>query len=124
MTGIAVVASNESGPGLSHFNDVTVLRLGVKEEGFYVVYARVGISNDDDSPQNATVRITHDDGAFIVDRVDVRIPGKTRYAVSLQGTLRVDRGVPKIMDVRCSTFQGSASQSSLFAVQVTELTFD
>jgi hypothetical protein len=123
MAGIAFVNSNPDGSPLNNFNDVAVLRLGVKE-GTYVGFARVGIQNDDGDSQNATARITLRDGADLSDRVDVRIPGNTRDSLSLQGTLRVDPGKTEIVDVRCSTFRGFANQSSLFAVQVTELRFD
>jgi hypothetical protein len=87
------------------------MRLNVKEPGAYTVFGRVSIQNDDGDAQNATVKLTHDDGAFLVDRVDVRIPGNSRHSMSLQGTLRVD--APTIVDIRCSTFRGSANQSSL-----------
>src|SRR6476469_2247351 len=103
-------------------NDVTVFRLNVKEHESYTVFGRLSIQHDDGDAQNATVKLTHDDGALLVDRVDVRIPGNSRHSMSLQGTLRVD--TPKILDIRCSTFRGSANQSSLFAVQVTDLKFD
>ena len=100
------------------------MRLNVKEPGAYTVFGRVSIQNDDGDAQlrMPTVKLTHDDGAFLVDRVDVRIPGNSRHSMPLQGTLRVD--TPKIVDIRCSTFRGSANQSSLFAVQVTDLKFD
>jgi hypothetical protein len=123
MAGIAFVNSNQAGLSLKSFNDVAILRLGVKE-GTYVVFARVGIQNDDGDPQNASAKITVRDGSDLVDKVDVRIPGHTRYSLSLQGTLRVDAGKTEIVDIRCSTFAGFASQSSLFAVQVTALEFD
>ncbi|GEM_PF-2274086 len=124
MTGFAYVNSTQAGMGLEHFNDVVVLRLGIREAGAYVVFARVGIQNDDGDPQNASVRITVRDGADLSDRVDVRIPGASRYSVYLQGTLRVDPGKTEILDIRCSTFRGAASQSSLFALPVSELRFD
>ena len=123
MTGIAFVNSNPAGSPLNNFNDEAVLRLAVKE-GTYVVFARAGIQNDDGSPQNASARITVRDGADLSDRVDVRLPGITRYSLYLQGTLRVDPGKTEIVDIRCSTFRGVASQSSLFTVQVSELRSD
>src|SRR5689334_9541151 len=115
MAGIAFVNSDQNLTGvvvLNNFGDVVVLRLGV-QEGNYVVFARVKIENDDTDFQAATARITARDGSDLSDRVDVLIPGSASYAISLQGTLRVDPGKTEIVDIRCATFQGSASQSSL-----------
>jgi hypothetical protein len=75
MAGLAFVNSNPDGLSLDHFNDVTVLRLSINQAGDYVVFARVGVQNNDGDPQNATARITLRDGASLSDMVDVRIPG-------------------------------------------------
>jgi hypothetical protein len=122
--GIAVVGSGQGNFNLHNFDDVTIFKLIVKERGSYVVFARVVLSNDDSDPQNATVRLTHNDGAFIIDRTDFRMPNGSSYTVHLQGTLNVDPGTPKVVDFRCQTFKGFAKQFSLFAVQVDELRFD
>jgi hypothetical protein len=124
MAGIAFVNSDPNTLPLHNFNDVVVLRLGVKA-GTYVVFARVAIQNDDSNPQNASARITLRDGADLSDRVDVRIPGhNTRDSLYLQGTLIVPPNKTEILDIRCSTFLGAAGQSSLFAVPVTGLESD
>ena len=123
MAGIAVVGSSVKSFGLSHLNDVTVFQLTVKEPGFYVVFARAVIGNDDGDPQAATVQVS-ESGGGIVDQADIRIGGNTSLTASLQGTLRVDPGTPKVMNLHCRTFRGSATQFSLFAVHVDALSFD
>jgi hypothetical protein len=124
MSGIAVVGSSQGSFELHNFDDVTIFKLTVKEEGFYVVLARVVLHNRDSDAQAATVRLTHNDGAFIIDKTDFRMPNDSSYTVYLQGTLRVDQGTPRVVDFRCQTFKGLASQFSLFAVQVDALRFD
>jgi hypothetical protein len=119
LAGIAFVNSNEGGPPLNNFNDVVVLRLQVKP-GTYVVFGRVVILNQDGDPQNASARVTSKDGSNLIDKVEVRIPGRTtRSSVSLQGTVRVDQ--TDLVDIRCSTFNGQATNSSLFAIEVSQL---
>ncbi len=122
--GIAVVGSSFDTFELHGFDDVTVFQLTVKEAGSYVVFARVLMGNNDGDAQNATVRVTHDNGAFLIDQVDFRMPGGGSYPVAIQGTLRVDPGVPKVMQLRCNTFNGTATHFSLFAVQVDRFLFD
>lgn len=124
MAGTAFVNSNPGDFFLEHFNDVVVLRLGVKE-GNYVVFGRVVISNGDADRQNACARIAVRDGADLSDKVELSLQGgNISHCFYLQGTLRVDPGKTEIIDIRCSTFQGLASQFSLFAVQVGDLRTD
>ena len=122
--GNAVVGSSFGMFQLHGFDDVTVFQLTVKEPGFYTVFARAVIANDDGDAQNATVRLTHDNGAFLIDQADFRLPGGASYPVAIQGTLRVDPHVPKALQLRCTTFRGSATHFSVFAIQVDQLLFD
>jgi len=130
MAGIAFVGSDANGQGLQNFNEVVLLRLGLAEPGEYVIFGRVVIRNDDGDGQNASARITTIDGTNLVDRADVRITGVRitgggfSQTIHLQGTARVAQGQPVIADIRCSTFRGFASQSSLFALLVDQLRFD
>ena len=125
MAGIAFVGSDANGQGLQNFNEVVLLRLGLAEPGEYVIFGRVVIRNDDGDGQNASARITTIDGTNLVDRADVRITGGGfSQTIHLQGTARVAQGQPVIADIRCSTFRGFASQSSLFALLVDQLRFD
>ena len=56
---------------LSHFNDTIVLRLQVPA-GHYLVLGRVTVRNFDEA-QNATARLTAQDGAQVIDQTDVRL---------------------------------------------------
>jgi hypothetical protein len=124
MAGSAFVNSDPSEHYLQNNNDVVLIRLGLAEPGVYVVFGRVVILNMDGDAQNASARITAQDGADQVDRADVRLPGGSSQTIYLQGTARVDAGSPQIVDIRCSTFKGTASQSSLFAIHVDQLRYD
>lgn len=121
MSNIAVVNSSAGSIHIGGPADFVPLSLTVSKPGLYLVFARVVIQNDDRDPQNASARISHDE-EFIIDRVDVRIAGGARTSISLQGTLRVDSR-PQRVNLRCITFNGSASQSSIFAVEVSEFRF-
>jgi hypothetical protein len=122
MAGTAFANSNPNGQGLQHNNDVVLLRLSLNEPGLYLIFGRVVIRNDDGDAQAASARSTVKDGADLVDRTDVRIPGgQGTQALHLQGTARVNPGTTEIVDIRCSTFRGFASQSSLLALQIDRL---
>jgi len=124
MVGIAYAASTEGAFELHNFHDTLSLTLGVRDEGMYLVFARVDILNRDGDHQNCVVKITSRNGTNLLDRVTLRIPGgNTRVAVPLQGTLRVPHDTKEIIEIRCNTFNGVAQESSLFAVQISELKF-
>ena len=122
MGGIAVVASSEGDMALEGNADFIPLSLTVSEPGRYIVFARVAIFNNDEDDQSASARVSHDE-EFVIDRVDVRIPGFTRTSISLQGTLEVFPNVAKQVNLRCITFKGFAHQSSIIAVQVSDFKF-
>ena len=119
MAGIAAVNSSGGGMDFGGPADFSPLQLTVSDPGVYLVFARVTMSNYDGDSQNASARISHDE-EYVIDRVDVRMLGKTRTSISLQGTLRVD-AQPKKVNLRCSTFRGGAHQSSMFAVPVSDI---
>jgi hypothetical protein len=118
----AFVNSNPAVANLRNNNDVVILRLGLPEPGEYVIFGRVVLSNLDSDGQAASARCTLKDGADLSDGVNIRIPGDSSQTIHLQGTARV--ASPQIVDIRCSTFSGNASQSSLFAIPVDQLRFD
>jgi hypothetical protein len=104
--------------------DALVVR-EVTEVGFYVVFARVVIYNADGDEQNASVRLTHDRPSEVnIDALGVRIGSSESQSLALQGTLRVDPGASKLIDLRCSSFGGIARERSIIALQVTALKFD
>ena len=121
MAGIAFVNSDTNGQGLGHFNDVVLIRLGLNAPGLYIIIGRVVIRNDDGDGQAASARSSVRDGSVTVDRADIRLPGSSSQTIHLQGTARVEAGTTELVDIRCSTFRGFASQSSLFAIQVDQL---
>ncbi len=124
MAGSAFVNSDPSEHVLQNNNDVVLIRLGLAEPGVYVVFGRVVILNEDADAQLASARSTVQDGADLVDRVDLNLPGYCSQTIYLQGTAKVDAGHPQIVDIRCSTFKGFAQQSSLFAIHVDQLRYD
>jgi hypothetical protein len=116
--GIAVVNASQADFPLSGFHEVTAGRLLLSEKGRYVVFARVVIRNNDGDSQSASARISDGNG-FVMDRVDLNIPGSSSMAISLQG--RLDVSGTNVVDLRCATFAGDAFSSSIFAVQVSDL---
>ena len=118
----AVVIAEQGDFTLSEFHDVTACHLTVPP-GRYVVFARVLIRNGDDDPQNASATLVDRNNGFVMDRLDLRIPGKNDNSLmvfSLQGTLDVSGNI-NVVDLRCATFAGDAFNSSIFAVQVSEI---
>src|SRR5262249_28263810 len=120
--------TSKLGVRLDHFNDTVVLRLiitpGIRtddRERYYLIFGRVVIFNADGDNQNATARLTTDDGKTELDRVDTRIAygrGALLQPISLQGNLRGIRQDEVIVDLRCGTYAGAALQSSIWAVEV------
>jgi hypothetical protein len=116
---IAFTNSNVGVVTLANFNDVVAVRLRVRDEGKYVIFGRVVISNWDGDAQNASARLTTFDGATELDRADVRVDGSGLQSISLQGTLTLPSpNSNAIVDIRCSTFKGGALESTLFAILV------
>lgn len=120
---VAFVNSSAESMHIGGPADFSPLTLSVSQPGLYVVFARVAMQNDDGDAQNASARISYDVES-VIDRVDVRIPGRTRTSISLQGTLQVDQGRPKRVNLLCVTYNGTVSQSSIFALQVSEYRFN
>ncbi len=121
MAGIAVVGANDNAFNLNNFDDVAVLSLTVQEPGAYVVFGRVVVTNSDGSNQNARAVISHSNRTSNMDWVDVRVSNDSSFALSLEGTLFVSPGAPKVLELRCFTFRGVATRPWLIAVQVDRL---
>jgi hypothetical protein len=125
--GIAVVNSSQGSTQISGPVAAVPLTLTLSENGHYVVFARVVIQNDDSDPQNVSASITdNSDPPSVFDRLDVRVPGKSPSAFSLQGTLvfsDAHEGEMRLT-LRCKTFNGTALQPSIFAVQVSDFKFN
>jgi hypothetical protein len=113
---------------LNHFNDTPVIHLQVdQKQSLYLVFGRVVVSNDDDSAQNASARLTTHTGDTQLDRVDLRLDagseGKAN-SISLQGILdlRDPKQFSDVVEMHCATFKGVATEASLFAFSVDGLT--
>lgn len=125
MPSIVFVKEN-GGAGLSNFNDTVVARLKIREivlstdnERNYLILARVVITIWDGDPQNAGVQLTADDGATVIDKVSVRIPGKGHsQTVSLIGNLTVRDDLEITISLRCASFNAQASDASIYAILV------
>ena len=111
----------EGSAPLHNFNDTVVLRLALPAEkvGVWMLIARVVLWSSDSDPQQASARLTTDDGATVLDLVDdLYLPFNTPTPVSLQGFLRPDDPAEPIVDLRCSTYKGVANWGKLFALLV------
>ncbi len=123
---IAAHSTNLNTVDLQHSNDtiVTAIRLllsGAPEEhpSRWVLLGRVVITNFDDDDQNASAELRHVDGMVVIDRVDVRIVGRHSQSLSLQAPLTL--GEDDIIDIACSTYNGTAQAASLIALSVDQL---
>jgi hypothetical protein len=101
----------------------TIIRLGVGP-GTYLVFGRVVVANNDGDRQDVQARMTSKDGSALIDSVRVRLPpGLASQTLALQGTLVVQPNDKDVIDIRCSTFRGFASQSSLFTIEVAQFRY-
>jgi hypothetical protein len=125
QTGI-VPGDNEI--GLGNFQDTPLVRRVVDLTGRphnVLVLGKVVIRNDDGDAQNAAVRLTANDTATEIDRVDIRIPaGQFGVAVSVMGWITAPDiiGDRPIIDIRASTFRGVAQHARLTVTVVDTLT--
>jgi hypothetical protein len=124
------VFNSANGIGLGNFDETRVVQLQLPplppgpppQVGRYVLFGKVVIANRDGDPQNASARMITD-GAIELDRVDVRIAEQgqnDRQTITLLGHFTQNVGRP-IIDIRCATFDGEASQADLYAIRVDEL---
>jgi hypothetical protein len=126
IANVAYANTNASGVSLRNFAPTVVVRLRVDDAGEYVIFGRVVIHNGDFSDQNATAQLTTLDGGTELDRADIRLAATDDFglspgaqSVSLQGILTLPSNTAdNVIDIRCATFFGLASQASLFAVTV------
>jgi hypothetical protein len=112
---------------LRNFDDTVTVTVDIRDTdmGKFVVLARVSLENLDGDQQSASARLTTFDGKKELDRVDLWMPGAANnQAVSLQGVLDLgQRGTEPIIELRCATYRGRASQASLFVIAVDDLKF-
>jgi hypothetical protein len=123
-----VFFTERAGPtGLDNFDDTVILRLQVQDQGLFLIIAKVCIYNSDRDSQNASARLTTLDGRTELDRAPVRIapaegPDPAAQEISLHATMSLPSPDHSyIIDLRCSTYRGSAFEAKLFAVLVDRL---
>jgi hypothetical protein len=119
-----LITTGQGGATLHNFNDEVIVRVRLPpvKIGVWLLMGRVLIFNTDNDAQWASARLTTDDGATKLDEVDpVRIDGWFSQAMSLQAVLSERLGDEPIVDLRCSTYSGIASDGSLFALLVDDL---
>lgn len=129
---IVFIAAKDDSTPLKQFADTVIVRLRVRDAGQFLIIGKVVIWNNDGDFQNASARLTTLDGETELDRADVRIgpfaapvnqvssPGKQE--ISLQATMSLPaNNADTIIDLRCSTFDGGATEAKLFAVLVGSL---
>jgi hypothetical protein len=124
--GMATVNSSQGSTHIGGPVPGVPLSLTLSENGHYLLFARVVIQNDDNDPQNISASITDsDDPPHVFDRLDVRVPGRSPSAFSLQGTLIFSDAAERKMRItlQCGTFNGTALQPSIFAVLVPDFKF-
>ena len=119
-----IATTGQGGAALHNFNDEVIVRMHLPpvKIGVWLLMGRVLIFNIDNDAQSVSARLTTDDGATKLDEVDpIRIDGWISQVVSLQGVLSQHLGDAPIVDLRCSTYDGIASNGSLFALLVDDL---
>lgn len=120
---IALTTNRDAGIDLDRFETIRIARLTLVE-GPWLVFGKVSISNFDDDPQNAHVRLRL--AGNDVDETFVRVAGRSdadAQSVSVQASVVVEEGrVP--MDLTGATFDGSARMARLAAIKLDQLNPD
>ena len=100
---------------LNNFHEEIVVRIRARpNESNILVTGKVVITNSDGDPQNASVRLTFQDGFNETDTTTVRIPGGGSQVVSVIGWVRgQDVIAGQFVDLRVSTFNGVTQKARL-----------
>lgn len=122
------IAELESEQLLREFEEKVILRLNVRDDvGNYLIIGKVILTNQDGDYQDARARLTTLEGKTNLDRADVRIgpynePSVGAQEISLQATMSLPSSYTSpYVELRCSTFAGSAQHAKLYAVQVDDI---
>jgi hypothetical protein len=106
---------------LKSFRDTVLTRVRLTR-GRHVVFGKAALLNFDGDPQNATVSLITKDGAVVLTEMDVRIErngdGHTQ-SVAVRALLGADDS--DFVDLRCTTFNGDASDAVLMAIPVDDV---
>ena len=103
---------------LDHFNEVSVLKLNIRGR-MWVVLGKAVIHNRDGDAQNASLHLREvgaPPGIPEIDSTSVRIPEKTAYSLTVQGTA-VMFTRPEV-ELVCATYKGYVTEASLIAIEV------
>ncbi|QNI05257.1 hypothetical protein GAN17_02250 [Mycobacterium kubicae] len=116
---------------LQHFHDSWSVKIELRDPdsypeerrggSFWLLNARVIITNYDDSAQVAEARLLwlRDEEEQAIDKVRIFIPAHSESCIALQG--EVDADAAKQIYLYCNTFDGMASNSRINAICVDEL---
>jgi hypothetical protein len=113
--GLAFHATQPALLNLNHFADVIAVKLELEKGGPWVIIGRAIVHNHDGDYQAVTAKLVHD-ANVVIDNVKIWAPGKTRYCVALQTTLKSTR--PETIELVCNTFDGDVEFGSLIAFNV------
>lgn len=119
---IALFSTNPGQVDLHNFNHTVAVRLhlGNLDAGKLIVTGRVVMENYDGSAQNSGAMMTTADEAITLDRVDIQLAQRGKgnsQVLSLQAAVSLPLH-GQIIDIRCATFNGTAREASLIAIQV------
>jgi hypothetical protein len=99
-----------------------VVKLRVPNTGNYVLFGKVTISNSATTPQGLLATLTTNDGTMILDLSEVVVPGNAGACLVVQGVLNLAMtNENEIVDIRCTTTNGTASWAQLTAIPVDAL---
>jgi len=99
-----------------------VIRLRLPHTGTFVVWGKVVVANSATTAQAGIVLMTTLDGGTALDPAGFTVGVGSSVSVSLQSTLDLSQpSTNEIVDIRCSTANGTATSASLIAIPVDAL---
>jgi hypothetical protein len=123
----AYARSNPGSVEIHNNTAISILDLTIPEAkaGRWVIFGRVGIYNYSGDRNEATARITTDDGSggrTVLDHIELQVLGGDSVCASLQAILVLpSQGETNNIDIRCGTWNGKAFQARLIAIEVDEI---
>ena len=121
MPVVVQTALNNGKVGLVNFQEQVLAQITLTG-GNVLVQGKLFVNIGDPDPQGIKGRLTHQDGSIELDVVDlVRAAGHTGHCICLTGWI-TGAAANDIVDLRCQTFFGDASNPRLIAMQVDNLT--
>ena len=116
---LQIVKSNHI--ALKSFGDTVVARLRLSA-GRYLVCGKAALLNFDGDPQDATVALATRDGAVVLTSMRVRLERNgDGHAQSVVARAVFDAADGDFIDLRCTSFNGDASDVILTAVSIDDV---